>query len=641
MTIALTTESLSTRTPTNDVEHGHRTAFARGEHRRAHHYLGAHWLDQPDGSGVRFAVWAPNAQTVSVIGDFNGWQPGQHPLESSDQGIWSTFVPDVGAGALYKFAVQDQAGQITEKTDPFASRFEIRPKSAGIVEAPSEYAWGDETWLGERATRDWLHEPMSIYEVHLGSWQRGDNGEFLNYTEIAQRLAPYVRDLGFTHIELLPVTEFPFDASWGYQVTGYFAPTSRHGSPDEFRQFVDVCHQHGLGIILDWVPAHFPTDEHGLARFDGTALFEHDDPRLGFHHDWGTLIFNYGRFEVCSFLISSAIKWIEDFHIDGLRVDAVASMLYLDYSRDDGDWVANVHGGNENIEAIEFLRALNRAVGEEAPGALTIAEESTAWPQVTRPPNIGGLGFSMKWNMGWMNDTLSYIENDPVHRKYHHDQLTFGLLYAHAENYVLPFSHDEVVHGKRSLYAKMPGDDWHKRANLRLLYSYMFTYPGKKLMFMGGEIAQHLEWDERESLEWHLLDQPEHQGVQRLVADLNHLYREQPALHRLDFEPQLGFQWIDCHDYEQSVVSFLRRYEDQFAIVCLNFTPVPRHGYRIGVPEPGEYRERLNSDSHHYGGSNIGNGGSLQSEAKPWMNMPHSLVITLPPLSALVLLPSR
>ena len=514
----------------------------------------------------------------------------------------------------------------------------MRPNTASIIASAQSHAWGDGEWMTQRRGDHWLHAPVAIYEVHLGSWQRGEHGEFLGYRDLAHRLVAYVSQMGFTHIELMPVTEHPFDASWGYQTTGYYAPTSRYGSPDDFRYFVDHCHRHGIGVILDWAPAHFPRDGHGLARFDGTALYEHADPKRGEHRDWGTLIFNYGRNEVRNFLVSSALYWLEEFHIDGLRVDAVASMLYLDYSRDPGDWTPNIHGGNENLEAIEFLRQLNKLTHELHPGTLMLAEESTSWPMVSRPTWLGGLGFSMKWNMGWMNDTLSYMEKDPVYRHYHHDMLTFSQLYAFTENFLLPLSHDEVVHGKRSLLNKMPGDEWQQHANLRLLYAYMYTHPGKKLLFMGSELAQGREWNSEETLDWYVLDYPLHQGMHRLVGDLNRLYREHPALHRYDFEAR-GFEWIDCHDSSQSALSYLRNGDGDFLVIALNFTPVPRENYRIGVPRAGDYVEVFNSDSAYYGGSNLGNGGVVRAEAEPWMNRPCSMLITLPPLAAVIMRP--
>ena len=611
--------------------------FGEGKHRHIYRVLGAH-VHTIDGiQGVLFATWAPNAERVSVVGEFNGWDGRVHPMRSrGGSGVRELFIPGIMPGVLYKFELRNrQQGTILLKTDPYGQRFEMRPGTASIIVGPDDYAWGDAEWLAERAECDWLRAPMSVYEVHLGSWRLDAQGHFLNYRTLAQALVEYIKPLGFTHLELLPITEHPFDGSWGYQTTGYFAPTSRFGSPDDFRWFVDYCHQHGVGVILDWVPAHFPKDAHGLAWFDGTPLYEHEDPRLGEHRDWGTLIYNYGRNEVRNFLTGSAIYWLQEFHLDGLRVDAVASMLYLDYSREAGDWIPNKYGGNENLEAIAFLRELNTVTHQECPGTLVIAEESTAWPQVTRPTWTGGLGFSMKWNMGWMHDSLEYFNKDPIHRHYHHDQLTFGLLYAFTENFVLPFSHDEVVHGKGSLLARMPGDDWQRFANLRLLYTYMLTYPGKKLLFMGCEFGQGTEWDAAKQLDWYVLDYPLHRGVSKALADLNRLYAEIPALHAQDFN-EAGFEWIDCHDASQSVLSYLRRSGDDFVLVIFNFTPVPRHDYRIGVPLAGLYEEIFNSDSTYYGGSNVGN-GPLRSEDTPWMGRPHSLSLTLPPLGGIVL----
>lgn len=614
--------------------------FGEGNHQHAYRFMGAH-LDEIDGvHGALFAVWAPNAERVSVVGDFNGWDGRRHPMRSrGDSGIWELFIPGLTESALYKFEIRARdSGDILLKSDPYGQQFEMRPNTASIIASAQSHAWGDGEWMTQRRGDHWLHAPVAIYEVHLGSWQRGEHGEFLGYRELAHRLVAYVSQMGFTHIELMPVTEHPFDASWGYQTTGYYAPTSRYGSPDDFRYFVDHCHRHGIGVILDWAPAHFPRDGHGLARFDGTALYEHADPKRGEHRDWGTLIFNYGRNEVRNFLVSSALYWLEEFHIDGLRVDAVASMLYLDYSRDPGDWTPNIHGGNENLEAIEFLRQLNKLTHELHPGTLMLAEESTSWPMVSRPTWLGGLGFSMKWNMGWMNDTLSYMEKDPIYRHYHHDMLTFSQLYAFTENFLLPLSHDEVVHGKRSLLNKMPGDEWQQHANLRLLYAYMYTHPGKKLLFMGSELAQGREWNSEETLDWYVLDYPLHQGMHRLVGDLNRLYREHPALHRYDFEAR-GFEWIDCHDSSQSALSYLRNGDGDFLVIALNFTPVPRENYRIGVPRAGDYVEVFNSDSAYYGGSNLGNGGVVRAEAEPWMNRPCSMLITLPPLAAVIMRP--
>jgi len=609
--------------------------FSEGKHWHVYQKLGGH-LQVVDGiAGVLFAVWAPNAGRVSVVGDFNHWDGRCHPMRCRD-GVWELFVPGLDAGCLYKFEILNrQSQQVLLKTDPYGQLFEFRPSTSSIVVKAHQYVWQDQPWMTDRALHDWLHEPMAIYEVHLGSWQRDQHGNFLNYRELAVHLVDYVKDLGFTHIELLPVTEHPLDASWGYQTTGYFAPTSRHGSPDDFRFFVDACHQAGIGVILDWVPAHFPKDAFALARFDGTALYEHEDPRKGEHRDWGTLIYNYGRNEVKNFLLSSAVFWLEEFHLDGLRVDAVASMLYLDYSRKHGDWLPNQYGGRENLEAIDFIRELNAVTHDQHPGTVMMAEESTAWPQVTRPTWTGGLGFSMKWNMGWMHDILKYMSEDPVHRSYHHDQLTFGLLYAFTENFCLPFSHDEVVHGKGSLVSKMPGDEWQRFANLRLLYTLMYTYPGKKLLFMGCEFGQGSEWNFNRVLDWYVLDYAHHQGVQTLVRDLNRLYKAQPALFKHDFDHN-GFDWIDCHDVQNSIISYRRKNGDDELIVVLNFTPVIREQYRIGVPKEGLYTEIFNSDSAYYDGSNTGNAAAW-AQPTPWMNLPHSLCLTLPPLGALVL----
>ncbi len=611
--------------------------FGEGKHWHIYRILGAQPRTVDGVKGILFATWAPNAERISVVGDFNAWDGRRHPMRvRGSSGVWELFIPELEPGTLYKFEIRNrQRGTVFLKTDPYGRQFELRPNTASVVPSDRAYDWHDDDWMEHRANHDWLHEPMSVYEVHLGSWRRDAEGNFLNYRELAEQLVAYVKKQGFSHIELLPITEHPFDGSWGYQTTGYFAPTSRFGTPDDFRYFVDYCHQNGIGVFLDWVPAHFPKDAHGLAYFDGTALYEHEDPRLGEHRDWGTLIYNYGRNEVRNFLIGSALFWLEEFHLDGLRVDAVASMLYLDYSRQPGDWIPNKYGGNENLEAIAFLRELNTVTHQQFPGTLIMAEESTAWPQVTRPTWTGGLGFSMKWNMGWMHDTLAYMSKDPIHRHYHHDQLTFGLLYAFTENFILPFSHDEVVHGKGSMLQKMPGDEWQRFANLRLLYTFMFTYPGKKLLFMGCEFGQGTEWNYNKALDWYLLEYPFHNGLQRLVGDLNQLYRETPALHRYDFE-QKGFEWIDCHDAPQSVLSYLRRSSDEFAVMVFNFTPVPRQNYRIGVPEPGVYREVLNSDSRHYGGSNVGNNAAT-AEAKEWMGRPYSVSLTLPPLAGIVL----
>jgi len=613
--------------------------FGEGRHRHAYRILGAHVHTVEEIPGVLFAVWAPNAERVSVVGDFNQWDGRHHPMRvRGGGGVWELFLPDLPPGTLYKYEIRNrETGSISLKSDPYAQAFEMRPRTASVVTAPSRHVWNDQAWMAQRSSADWQHAPMSVYEVHLGSWQRGPEGDFLSYRQLADSLVTYAREMGFTHIELLPVTEHPYDPSWGYQTTGYFAPTSRYGSPEDFRYFVDVCHQNGLGVLLDWVPAHFPKDAHGLARFDGTALYEHVDPRRGEHLDWSTLIYNFGRNEVRNFLISSAVFWLEELHLDGLRVDAVASLLYLDYSRKEGEWIPNQYGGRENLEALDFLRELNIAVHEEQPGVLMVAEESTSWPQVSRPTWTGGLGFDMKWNMGWMNDTLEYMHEDPLYRRYHHQKLTFSMLYVFTENFLLPFSHDEVVHGKQSMLNKMPGDEWQRFANLRALYTYMFCHPGKKLLFMGTEFGQGQEWNSTQILDWYVLDYPFHQGVQRLVMDLNRLYRETPALHRYEFDWQ-GFEWIDCQDSDNSVFTFIRRADDQFVVVAVNLTPIPHWGYRIGVPQAGEYREIFNSDSAYYSGSNLGNGGAPQTaEAIPWMERPFSLSITLPPLAGVVL----
>ena len=612
--------------------------FNEGRHQLCYEFLGAQLRTITGVAGVLFATWAPNAERVSVIGDFNHWDGRCHPMRvRGSSGVWELFIPGLTAGMNYKFEIRAKdSGNIRVKADPYGRRFELRPATASIITAASDYHWQDTDWLTARAQRNSLHAPLSVYELHPGSWRRGPDGKFLNFRELAAQLVPYVQELGFTHIELMPISEHPLDASWGYQTTGFYAVSSRFGSPDDFRYFVDQCHQHGIGIILDWVAGHFPRDEHALARYDGTPLYEHADPRRGEHRDWGTLIFNYSRNEVRNFLIANALYWIREFHLDGLRVDAVASMLYLDYSRLPGEWLPNVHGGNENLEAIDFLRSMNEQVLSQYPGVLTIAEESTAWPQVTRPPWLGGLGFSMKWNMGWMHDTLSYFSKDPIHRHYHHDNLTFGLLYAFHENFVLPFSHDEVVHGKGSLINKMPGDDWQRFANLRLLYTFMFTYPGKKLLFMGSEFGQWREWDHDRGLDWYLAGQAGHGQISSLVTELNRLYSSHPELYYHDFE-QDGFEWIDCHDASQSVLSYLRKHADGFLVIVVNFTPVPRHNYRLGVPRSGYYKELLNSDSTYFGGSNLGNANGVQAELLSWMGRPYSIKLDLPPLAGLIL----
>jgi 1,4-alpha-glucan branching enzyme len=617
--------------------------FNRGENFQAYRLLGAVPETRNGVVGTCFRVWAPSAERVSVIGDFNRWDGRVHPMSSlGSSGVWELFIPELAPGSLYKFEIRNRhTGAVMAKADPYARSFEMRPATAARVTGDSTYAWRDADWLERRSRWDWQHAPLSTYELHAGSWMRHPDGRFYGYRELAERLPAYLDDMGYTHVEFMPLMEHPLDESWGYQCTGFFAPTARSGTPDELRGLIDALHQAGIGVILDWVPGHFPADDWALARYDGSALFEHEDPRLGTHPDWGTLVFNYGRNEVRSFLLSSAHWWLSEFHADGLRVDAVASMLYLDYSRKEGEWLPNRYGGRENLEAIDFVRKLNGMVHGEFPGALTIAEESTAWPMVSRPVYVGGLGFSMKWNMGWMNDTLDYISKNPIHRRFHHDRLTFGQIYAYSENFVLPFSHDEVVHGKGSLLGKMPGDEWQRFANLRALLTYQMTSPGKKLLFMGCELGQVDEWGERAELPWQLLQRPSHHGIQQLVRDLNRLYRELPALHQLDFSHE-GFSWIDCHDADQSVISWLRYSSDgNFVVVVLNLTPVPRVGYRIGVPTAGEFRELLNSDSRHYGGSDLGNDGALIAHAETWMGRPASLVLTLPPLAGIVLAPVR
>ncbi len=617
--------------------------FGEGTWLRAWEKLGARpaTIDGADGYG--FAVWAPNASRVSVVGDLNAWDGRTHPMRSlGASGLWELFIPGVREGQPYKFEIQSSLGGPPHtKADPYALAAEHPPKTASITSHPGRHRWRDAAWMDARAQRGIaLDAPMATYEVHAGSWRRkGDHGDrSLSWRELIDELVPYVKRLGFTHIELMPIMEHPYEPSWGYQVTGYFAPTSRFGSPDDFRAFVDACHAEGIGVILDWVPGHFPRDAHGLARFDGSALYEHEDPRQGEHQDWGTLIFNYGRHEVRNFLLTNALYWLEAFHIDGLRVDAVASMIYLDYSREQGGWVPNRHGGRENLEAIDFLRELNTLTHEHHPGTAIIAEESTAFPAVSRPTWVGGLGFTYKWNMGWMHDILAYVSRDPVYRRWEHQHLTFSMLYAWNENFILPFSHDEVVHGKGSLMAKIPGDEWQKAATLRTLFAFMYAHPGKKLLFMGAEFGQWQEWSQARSLDWHLLDRPLHAGLQRFVEDLNHRYTAEPALYQLDFSAG-GFQWIDCNDHEASVISLIRRGKDpdDWVVVVFNWTPIVRHGYRIGVPEPGYYEELLNSDAAAYGGSNVGNEGGRHAEDVPAHGHPQSLVLTLPPLAGVML----
>ncbi|HRQ65576.1 MAG TPA: 1,4-alpha-glucan branching protein GlgB [Xanthomonadaceae bacterium] len=626
--------------PSPDIDREQLAAFGEGRHWHAWKLLGAHLCTCEGVDGTRFAVWAPNADAVAVAGDFNDWNQDRDLLRGQgDSGVWAGFVAAAHAGQHYRFRIRPRGSRAwLTRADPYARWFEPRPGNAARIAAPSTYRWNDDVWMRQR--RDWRHAPMAIYEVHAGSWRRHADGSFLGYRLLAEALVEYLADTGFTHVELLPVTEHPLDESWGYQTTGFFAPTSRFGDPDDFRALVDTLHRHGYGVVLDWVPGHFPGDDWALARYDGTALYEHEDPRRGVTPDWGTLSFNLGRHEVRSFLISSALYWLREFHIDGLRVDAVAAMLHLDFGRPEGAWIPNVHGGRENLEAIDFLRQMNRVTHGEAPGSFTIAEESSAWPAVTRPDWLGGLGFSMKWNMGWMHDTLDYMAQDPVYRRFHHDRLTFSRLYAFDENFVLPFSHDEVVHCKGSLLARMPGDDWQRFANLRLLFALQFTWPGKKLVFMGQEFAARTEWDEALGLDWQQAALPAHAGVRALVRDLSLLHRDCPALHRHDFVPE-GFEWIDCHDAENSVLAYLRGAEGDWIAVILNFTPVPRHDYRIGLPEAGRWRERLNSDSRHYGGSDVGNLGAMATETQPWMGRPCSLRLTLPPLGALLLVRER
>ena len=615
--------------------------FNEGRHHHIYRLLGAHFIEIDGISGCRFAVWAPAVRRASVVGDFNGWNGLRHPMRNrGGSGVWELFIPGLQPGDLYKFEFISREGQRLLKADPYGQQMMLRPDTASQIAQPSRFEWQDQAWLEKREHWRWTQEAMSIYEVHPGSWRRNADGGFLNFRDLADQLVPYVSELGYTHIELLPVMEHPLDESWGYQVSGYYAPSARFGAPDDLRYFVDRCHAVGIGVLLDWVPGHFPKDDFALARFTGEAVYEHADPRRGEHRDWGTLIFDYGRREVANFLLANAVYWLQEFHMDGLRVDAVASMLYLDYSRDAGDWLPNQYGGRENLDAIEFLRHVNAVLHARFPGALTIAEESTAWPMVSRPNWMGGLGFSMKWNMGWMNDTLSYIEHDPVHRRYHHDKLTFSQMYAYTENFVLPLSHDEVVHMKRSLLDKMPNDVWQKFANLRLLFAWQYAHPGKKLLFMGGEFAQWHEWREREELDWALLEHANHRGVHTLVHDLNRLYRELPALHRHDFEQQ-GFEWIDCHDSEHSILSLIRHGDGQSLVCLFNFTPVPREGFRVGLPCDGRYREVLNTDAGLYGGSNLGNAGSVETTDTAWRDRPCSALVTLPPLAAVFLQPEN
>ena len=614
--------------------------FNEGNHYEIHKKLGAHVREINGVTGVNFAVWAPNAQSISLVGNFNEWDGRRHPMTKQvPSGVWELFLPELGPGEIYKFRVTDCYGQQVEKSDPFGFYSELPPRTASIVVELNDYQWTDGKWMERRESQNALEQPMSVYELHLGSWKQEEDREngWMNYRDIAHQLVDYCKELNFTHIELMPVSEHPYTGSWGYQTVGYFACTSRYGTPEDFMYFVDYCHQNDLGVIIDWVPAHFPKDGHGLAKFDGTALYEHSDPRQGEHPDWDTLIFNYDRKEVRNFLVSNAMFWLEKYHIDGLRVDAVASMLYLDYSRKEGEWIPNKYGGRENLGAIDFLKVMNERVHETFPGALTIAEESTAWGGVSRPTSAGGLGFSIKWNMGWMNDTLRYFQKDPIHRKYHHDELTFSLIYAFTENFMLPFSHDEVVHGKGALLDQMPGDLWQKFANLRLLYSYMWTHPGKKLMFMGCEFGQWNEWNCNSALQWDLLQWDSHRGMQKLVGDLNAVYRQEPALHQVEFD-SAGFEWIDSMNRETSILGYIRRAKDpsDFVVVCCNFTPVVHNEYRLGVPEVGNYNEIFNSDSEYYGGTNLGNGMGVESESIPAQGHENSIKLAVPPMGVMM-----
>jgi len=615
--------------------------FNQGNHFEIYEKLGAHFIQHQGVSGVSFAVWAPSAARVSVVGDFNQWDGRRHAMRRRGaSGIWELFVPQLGQGLLYKYEIRTTDGTLLTKADPFAFCFEKRPKTACMVYDLGGYPWTDQAWMTARSEQNPLERPMAIYEVHLGSWRRNGDDEdgWLTYREAAEELIPYVREMGFNYIQFLPLAEHPFDGSWGYQVTGYYAATSRYGTPEDLMYLVDRCHAEGIGVILDWVPAHFPKDSYALEYYDGTHLYEHADPRQGLQKDWGTFVFNFGRNEVKNFLVANALFWLDKYHIDGLRVDAVASMIYLDYSREQGEWIPNRYGGRENLEAIEFIKTLNTQVFGRFPGVATIAEESTAWPGVTRPVHLGGLGFLFKWNMGWMHDMLSFMSKDPIHRRFHMDKLTFALLYAFNENFILPLSHDEVVHGKASLLSKMPGDDWQKFANLRLLFGYMYAEPGKKTLFMGGELGQWSEWDYRSQLHWHLLQYDLHAGVQRLIRDLNGLYLSEPALYERDYDPE-GFGWIDFRDTDANVVSFIRRGRSPEAVLvfAFNFTPVPRTDYRIGVPEEGFYRELLNSDAACYGGSNMELGGGVIADPAPWHNQPCSVSLTLPPLGMVIL----
>ncbi len=612
--------------------------FSQGTHYEIYKKLGAHRIKHQGVEGVAFAVWAPNASRVSVSGHFCGWDGRIYPMRLlGDSGIYEVFIPELQIEEVYKYEIRTQQGHCIEKTDPYGVYAEMRPSTGSIVWDIEAYQWQDGQWQTEQKQKDVLNQPMSIYELHLGSWKRDDSAHgFLNYRTLAHDLVEYLKKMSYTHVELMPILEHPFDGSWGYQVTGYYAPTSRFGTPDDFMYFVDYLHQHQIGVFLDWVPAHFPKDAHGLKKFDGSALYEHDDPRQGEHPHWGTMIFNYGRNEVKNFLIGNALYWIEKYHIDGLRVDAVASMLYLDYGKEAGEWVANAYGGRENLEAVEFFKHMNSVVYERNPGVVMIAEESTAWPGVSRPTDVGGLGFGLKWNMGWMNDFLRYVAKDPIHKKYHHNDLTFSLVYAFTENFVLVLSHDEVVHGKGSMIEKMPGDYWQKFASLRCSYGFMYGHPGKKLLFMGSEFGQFEEWSEEKSLDWHLLDFDKHREIQHFVADLNQLYREEETLWRHDFTGE-GFEWIQCSDAEESIVSFVRKSDTEKIVVVSNFTPVPKEMHRIGVPKLGRYKEILNSDALEYGGSGIGNEGVLIAQQMEWDGQPYAVDIKIPPLATIYL----
>jgi 1,4-alpha-glucan branching enzyme len=618
--------------------------LGEGTHLQAFDKLGARRITHGIRDGVHFAVWAPNAKRVSVVGNFNAWDGRVHPMRAlRPGGYWEIFVPDLGIGDPYKFEIIGADGLRVLKADPCGRYFERPPDTASIVWDSHGYQWRDDDWMrARRGHGQWRRRPMSIYEVHLGSWQRSPDGRVHTYREMAERLVPYVRDMGFTHVEMLPMMEHPFTGSWGYQVIGFFAPTSRFGTPDDFKFLVDAFHAAGVGVLLDWVPGHFPKDQHGLARFDGTALYEHADPRQGEHQDWGTLVFNYGRHEVRSFLLSNALFWLKEFHLDGLRVDAVASMLYLDYSRKEGEWVPNEFGGRENLDAIAFIKQLNMLIDRECPGTIVCAEESTSWPGVTRPVHLGGLGFTYKWNMGWMHDMLDYAKEDPVHRKWHHDKITFSMMYAYSEAFILPFSHDEVVHGKKSMLDKMPGDVWQKHANLRALYGYMFVHPGKKLLFMGAEIGQWREWNHDWQLDWEVLGDPRHAGLQRWIRDLNRCYEQERSLWDADFEPS-GFSWIDCTDHDHSIVALMRRGRepDDLTVAVVNFTPVPRRGYRLGVPVRSTYAELLNSDADVYGGGNVGNQGAVDVVDQPSHGHAYSLSLTVPPLGFVLLKPNK